>query len=228
MKTMASRLGQAELKSTNRKRFAQVLKKCTDLLDALGIQWISAPGEAEKMASTLQLAEKVDAVFTFDGDAFCFGAKSIYRTFSCDTEAEFEYVSLEGIKDLYKYSRFDFIVFAVLCGCDYFSAGIKGVGPKMTTRMVLDWKTRKFNPIRRLVDVKNGKAMNMSKDEMKLKGLFKNYPDLDLDKLISEFMAREEGNKAEVFRLHKDLMCSAPKFIAIMKHLLDWTPVKRN
>ncbi|CBY07937.1 unnamed protein product [Oikopleura dioica] len=44
MKTMASRLGQAELKSTNRKRFAQVLKKCTDLLDALGIQWISAPG----------------------------------------------------------------------------------------------------------------------------------------------------------------------------------------
>lgn len=152
--------------------------------------------------------------------------KSIYRTFSCDTEAEFEYVSLEGIKDLYKYSRFDFIVFAVLCGCDYFSAGIKGVGPKMTTRMVLDWKTRKFNPIRRLVDVKNGKAMNMSKDEMKLKGLFKNYPDLDLDKLISEFMAREEGNKAEVFRLHKDLMCSAPKFIAIMKHLLDWTPVK--
>ena len=86
---MASRLGQAELKSTNRNRFAQVLKKCTDLLDALGIQWISAPGtqnakemhndenegEAEKMASTLQLAEKVDAVFTFDGDAFCFGAK---------------------------------------------------------------------------------------------------------------------------------------------------------
>ena len=27
------------------------------------------------MASTLQLVEKVDAVFTFDGDAFCFGAK---------------------------------------------------------------------------------------------------------------------------------------------------------
>jgi hypothetical protein len=92
MKTMASRLGQAELKSTNRNRFAQVLRKCTDLLDALGIQWIPAPGippvirtqeifnrenegEAEKMASTLQLAEKVNSVFTFDGDAFCFGAK---------------------------------------------------------------------------------------------------------------------------------------------------------
>ena len=44
MKTMASRLGQVELKSTKRSRFAQVLKKCTDLLDALGIQWIPAPG----------------------------------------------------------------------------------------------------------------------------------------------------------------------------------------
>lgn len=92
--------------------------------------------------------------------------------------------------------------------------------------MVLDWKTRKFNPIRRLKDVQKGRAMSMSKDEVKLKGLFKNYLDLDLDKLISEFMAKEEGSKAEVFRLHQDLLCSAPKFIAVMERLLDWTAVK--
>ena len=92
--------------------------------------------------------------------------------------------------------------------------------------MILDWKTRRFNPIRRLVDVKKDRAMNMSKDEVKLKGLFKNYLDLDLDKLISEFMAKEEGSKAEIFRLHQNLLCSAPKFISVMERLLDWTPGK--
>lgn len=130
------------------------------------------------------------------------------------------------IKELYKYSRFDFIVFAVLCGCDYFSTGIKGVGPKMTTRLVMDWKKRKFNPLRRLADIKSGKAMNMEKDEVKLKAAFKNYPELDMDALIVEFMAREEGTKAEGFCLNRNLRCSAVKFVGLMERLLDWTPVK--
>ena len=96
----------------------------------------------------------------------------------------------------------------------------------MTIRMVLDWKKRKFNPLRRMADIKKGKAMNMSKDEIKLKRSFQNYPELDLDALIVEFMAREEGTKAEGFRLHQNLLCSASKFVAIMERLLDWTAVK--
>ena len=77
----------------------RLFKPCCDLFDGMGLQWIQAPFEAEKMCAILQQAGKVDAVLTQDGDSFCFGATQIYRTFSCEEDAEIEFVELSTIKE---------------------------------------------------------------------------------------------------------------------------------
>merc|ERR1711957_356297 len=125
----------------------RLFKPCCDLFDGMGLKWVQAPFEAEKMCAIMQQAGKVDAVLTQDGDSFCFGATKIYRSFSCEDDAEVEYVTLQKIKEHYGFDRFDFISFALLLGCDFFPSGVKGIGPKMTLKLLKSWKINKHHPI---------------------------------------------------------------------------------
>lgn len=77
LKTIAARLGKSQIKSTERRQLMRLFKPCCDLFDGMGLEWIQAPFEAEKMCSIMQLAGKVDAVLTQDGDSFCFGATKV-------------------------------------------------------------------------------------------------------------------------------------------------------
>lgn len=58
--------------------------QCCILLDSLGIPWLKAEGEAEALCATLNKHGLVDAVVTSDGDAFLYGARTVYRNFSID------------------------------------------------------------------------------------------------------------------------------------------------
>ncbi len=51
------------------------------LLDALGLRWCVAPGEAECYLATLQLTGRIDEIVTEDSDALVCGATSIIRNF---------------------------------------------------------------------------------------------------------------------------------------------------
>ena len=52
------------MKSGKRSFLKQQFKPCWQLLEAMGIAWHQAPGEAEKMCAALQMLGLVDAIIT--------------------------------------------------------------------------------------------------------------------------------------------------------------------
>jgi len=104
------------------------------MLDHMGVTWHKAPGEAEAECVELETLGIVECVWTEDADALMFGAKAVLR---------FQYTT-KGIKDNYnirvyrsedilaKFRGFDregLVLFAVICGGDYDTVGLRDAGP---------------------------------------------------------------------------------------------------
>ena len=90
LKTIASRLGVGSVKSGARTFLRRQFEPCCQLLESMGVTWCQASNEAEKLCAALQAAGYVDAVLSADGDSICFGATSLYRSFSSESDAEIE------------------------------------------------------------------------------------------------------------------------------------------
>ena len=56
------------------------------MLDCLGVPWVTAAGEAEAMCAYLDSQGLVDGCITNDGDAFLYGAQTVYRNFNMNTK----------------------------------------------------------------------------------------------------------------------------------------------
>ena len=63
--------------------------QCLDMLECLGIPWVQAAGEAEAMCAYLNASGYVDGCLTNDGDAFLYGAQTVYRNFTMITKVFF-------------------------------------------------------------------------------------------------------------------------------------------
>lgn len=59
------------------------------MLECLGIPWVQAAGEAEAMCAYLNASGYVDGCLTNDGDAFLYGAQTVYRNFTMNTKVFF-------------------------------------------------------------------------------------------------------------------------------------------
>ena len=95
LKTIASRLGVGSVKSGARTFLRRQFEPCCQLLESMGVTWCQASNEAEKLCAALQAAGYVDAVLSADGDSICFGATSLYRSFSSKSDAEIEKESMK-------------------------------------------------------------------------------------------------------------------------------------
>ena len=95
LKTIASRLGVGSVKSGARTFLRRQFEPCCQLLESMGVTWCQASNEAEKLCAALQAAGYVDAVLSADGDSICFGATSLYRSFSSESDAEIEKESMK-------------------------------------------------------------------------------------------------------------------------------------
>lgn len=60
--------------------------QCADMLDYLGVPWVTAAGEAEAMCAYLDSQGLVDGCITNDGDAFLYGARTVYRNFNMNSK----------------------------------------------------------------------------------------------------------------------------------------------
>lgn len=56
------------------------------MLDFLGMPWVTAAGEAEAMCAFLDSQGVVDGCITNDGDAFIYGARTVYRNFNMNSK----------------------------------------------------------------------------------------------------------------------------------------------
>lgn len=60
--------------------------QCAEMLDYLGVPWVTAAGEAEAMCAYLDSQGLVDGCITNDGDAFLYGARTVYRNFNMSSK----------------------------------------------------------------------------------------------------------------------------------------------
>ncbi|XP_056311135.1 flap endonuclease GEN homolog 1 [Danio aesculapii] len=124
-------------KNTNRGRFNAVLRECAQMLDCLGIPWVTAAGEAEAMCAFLDSQGLVDGCITNDGDAFLYGARTVYRNFNMTTkDPQVDCYQSSRAQEELGLCRETLVGLAVLLGCDYMPKGIAGVGKEQTLKLI--------------------------------------------------------------------------------------------
>lgn len=117
-----------------------------DLLDALGIPWVQAPGEGEAQAAHMAKLGKVYAASSQDFDALLFGAPRLVRNLAVTgkrklpgksvwVDVEPELIELETVLKEVQLTREQLVDAGILVGTDY-DPGVKGVGPKRAVKLM--------------------------------------------------------------------------------------------
>ncbi|XP_026778538.3 flap endonuclease GEN homolog 1 [Pangasianodon hypophthalmus] len=131
----------ATAKNTSRGRFKAVLRECAEMLDYLGIPWVSAAGEAEAMCAFLDAQGLVDGCITSDGDAFLYGAQTVYRNFNMNTkDPQIDCYKMSRVETELQLKRETLVGLAVLLGCDYIPKGVPGVGKEQALKLIQNLK----------------------------------------------------------------------------------------
>ncbi|KAM9356019.1 flap endonuclease GEN homolog 1 [Pholidichthys leucotaenia] len=127
--------------NTSRGRFRAVLRECAEMLDYLGVPWVTAAGEAEAMCAYLDSQNLVDGCITNDGDAFLYGARTVYRNFNMNSkDPQVDCYQTARIQKELHLSRENLVGLAVLLGCDYIPKGVPGVGKEQALRLIMALK----------------------------------------------------------------------------------------
>ncbi|XP_010000671.1 PREDICTED: flap endonuclease GEN homolog 1 [Chaetura pelagica] len=122
---------------TGRSIFKAMLKECLELLECLGVPWVQAAGEAEAMCAYLNAKGHVDGCITNDGDAFLYGAQTVYRNFAMNAkDPHLDCYTMSSIKEKLGCDRESLIGLAVLLGCDYLPKGVPGVGKEQALKLI--------------------------------------------------------------------------------------------
>ncbi|XP_047378030.1 flap endonuclease GEN homolog 1 isoform X1 [Sciurus carolinensis] len=122
---------------TGRSHFKSVLRECLDMLECLGIPWVQATGEAEAMCAHLNASGQVDGCLTNDGDAFLYGAQTVYRNFTMSTkDPHVDCYTMSSIKSKLGLDRDALVGLAILLGCDYLPKGVPGVGKEQALKLI--------------------------------------------------------------------------------------------
>ncbi|KAM9053392.1 flap endonuclease GEN homolog 1 [Megaptera novaeangliae] len=129
--------GKTWSQKTGRSHFKSVLKECLDMLECLGIPWVQAAGEAEAMCAYLNASGYVNGCLTNDGDAFLYGAQTVYRNFTLNTkDPHVDCYTMSSIKSKLGLDRNALVGLAILLGCDYLPKGVPGVGKEQALKLI--------------------------------------------------------------------------------------------
>ncbi|KAH7934762.1 hypothetical protein HPB52_000052 [Rhipicephalus sanguineus] len=110
--------------------------QCRELLDALGLPCVQSAGEAEGTCAFLDKNGMVDGCITQDGDAFLYGAKTVYRKLCMeDKDPHVLSYKISDIENKLGLDREKLVALAVLAGCDYFS-GVRSVGKETAVKLL--------------------------------------------------------------------------------------------
>lgn len=119
-----------------------------NILDNIGLPWYQALGESEQLCSMLALENKVDAVFSRDGDNIALGCPVLLKEYSTSVYENgrpiptFEYYQVDKILTALKLNMDEFVDLCILLGCDY-NDGIKGIGPVRAYNLILEHRSIK-------------------------------------------------------------------------------------
>ena len=120
-----------------------------ELLEAMGIAVIQAPGEGEAEASFLATKKNVFAVASQDYDSLLFGAPRLIQNLTLARKRKTvsgyvligpELIELEKVLNYLQIDRDQLICLGILSGTDYNPGGVKGIGPKKALALVKEKK----------------------------------------------------------------------------------------
>lgn len=143
------------------------IMECKEVLDAMGIPYVQAPGEGEKMCVYLQKIGLVDYVVTDDTDVFPFGCSSVIKT-SMKNNTLIE-VNRNKILEGLGLNEQEFLDFCILCGCDY-TQPIYNVGGITAYNLI-----KKYG---NLNEIKNNSKYNITFDINKIREIFNDYSEM--------------------------------------------------
>ncbi|XP_058821465.1 flap endonuclease GEN [Topomyia yanbarensis] len=124
-------------KEQKRNRFHNVLKQCEELLSALGLVCVQAPGEAEALCAYLNHDNLVYGVVSQDSDCFAYGAIRVFRNFCASQNGgSVDVYDLEKISQVIDLGQEKIVVMGILAGCDYCPAGVPGVGREAVSKLL--------------------------------------------------------------------------------------------
>ncbi len=129
----------------------QKIAESKELLKAMGIAIVQAPGEGEAQASYLAEKEIVYAVASQDYDCLMFKSPKLIQNLSLARKRK----TVSGYKEVFPQmielkqvlveldiSQEQLICLGILCGTDYNPGGIKGLGPKKSLKFVKEYVTK--------------------------------------------------------------------------------------
>ena len=130
---------------------AKKIKESKELLEAMGIAIVQAPGEGEAEASFLVKNGKAYAVSSQDYDCLMFKAPYLIQNLSLSRTRK----TVSGVREVYpqmivlkevlkelEINQEQLICMGILCGTDYNPKGVKGLGPKKSLKIVKEFKTK--------------------------------------------------------------------------------------
>ncbi|MCK5624371.1 flap endonuclease-1 [Candidatus Pacearchaeota archaeon] len=127
----------------------EMIEESKELLEAMGIVVVQAPGEGEAEAAYLSRKKEVYAAVSQDYDSLLFGAKSLIqnltmarkrRTISGWIEIKPEIIELQRVFNLLEINLDQLICLGILVGTDYNPKGIPGIGQKRALDIVRKYK----------------------------------------------------------------------------------------
>lgn len=127
----------------------EMLNESKELLEAMGIGVVQAPGEGESEAAYLSRVKPSYGVVSQDYDSLLFGATKLIRnlglarkrkTISGWIEIKPELIELDRVLNLLEINLDQLICLGILVGTDYNPRGIPGIGQKRALELVKKYK----------------------------------------------------------------------------------------
>ncbi|MGB9732381.1 MAG: flap endonuclease-1 [Candidatus Micrarchaeia archaeon] len=130
----------------------EILESSKELLAAMGIPFIQAPGEGEAQAARMVKEKIVYAAASQDYDLFLFGSDIVIRNLTITGRRKLprknvyvnvstERIFLNNLLQKFSISQNDLIWVGILIGTD-FNSGIEGIGPVTALKLVKEHKDR--------------------------------------------------------------------------------------
>lgn len=128
--------GSASARRIEGSEFSKCVNECCNLLKLLGVPCIRSEGEAETLCAFLNFHKLVDGCITNDGDAFLYGARTVYKDLSTSEHGSVFCYKMDDVESQLDLNREKLVAFAVLVGCDYFPQGVRGVGEEKAKKLI--------------------------------------------------------------------------------------------
>jgi flap endonuclease-1 len=187
-----------------------MVEESKELLEAMGIEVVQAPGEGEMQAAHLVKDGEAFAVGSQDYDALVVGGRKLIqnltlarkrKTVSGYVEIRPEIIEYERVLNELGIDADQFICLAILVGTDFNPGGVRGIGPKKALALV---KQRKY-PVEIFREVEHQLEFNWQDvfeifkkpnvHDFKVK-----FPKVNEDKIISILVGEHDFSEERVVK----------------------------